>query len=448
MVQQVLSSVLLVLATIPATNEARAQSGSKDAELTGIWQLMGESGGKKVGYAFYEFKDGALGVFAGTFTLGQGKYTVDGSKNPKEIDLPSFVHFGPAGTSLKGIYRVQGDSLTIMLVRGNIAPEKQIRPSNFDDTKNKDVIHITLERVWNAMTGPDLILSIASDEFTKNGIFERNLKKMRELEKLMMSENSELRSLAEDTMLLVEKRAKAKIAEDYWRKAAMDPKALRNEIAKRLIAELPREDTAENRQKFADDIATAFLLSGPNNARVHAAGELLFQLDKVQSVSLVPVLKSRYQKATPNNEAVSVSIAIPEKPPAEITIVNKGKMSLHNIIFWYYMEVTPPPGLSADDVAALSAAAALGARRFVLTNLRDKALQDRVSAMGARNVIFVPILGAGDVVKVKYDLGSLRRCKRAEFSLYSDEVIIARQRIEGVEKAQQWIEKRFAPKGQ
>jgi hypothetical protein len=290
----------------------------------------------------------------------------------------------------------------------------------------------------------DALFAWLSDAYSVNGRAATLKKDSDAVARLLKSDNADLRRLVEDAVELAELRLKAKVTYDLWKRAATDPTALRAMLLKRVVEELPLPDTPENNQKFADDIADALRLSGPNDARVRAVGQLLVQLDKVQAVSVPPVLRERFPNAAADGRSVELSAALePGKLPAEMTLVNKGTKPLHNVILWFYLEAKPPAGLSAEEMKGLAGAYLLGGRKFAVGAWRDRQLQDRVMALGSRNMVYVPLLNPDDKVRVTYELGSVRGCKRAVFSLYSEELKVADQAIQGIKEMQAEIERMF-----
>jgi uncharacterized protein (TIGR03067 family) len=120
----------------------------KEATIIGQW--VGEkavAGGMNLpvpdgGIIFTFAPDGLLTVTQG----GRGKpdagsYTVDPKKNPAEIDLVPAADKKEA--VLQGIYKLDGDTLTLCFRRG--APGAE-RPKAFESPAGSDVIVMTLKR--------------------------------------------------------------------------------------------------------------------------------------------------------------------------------------------------------------------------------------------------------------------------------------------------------------
>src|SRR5262249_2130150 len=136
----------------------------------------------------------------------------------------------------------------------------------------------------------------------------------------------------------------------------------------------------------------------------------------------------------------------PGKLPAEMTLVNKGTRPLHNVLVWHHLEAAPPPGFTPAEYGGMGAALVAGGWKFVFTKYTDRQLQDYATALGSRNLVFVPVLSPRDTVRLPYNLGVVRWCKRATFTLYSDELKVENQAIEGIKEMQDLIERRFGPK--
>src|SRR5262245_7012838 len=71
------------------------------------------------------------------------KYRLDREKSPKEIDV-THVNGPVAGKTVKGIYKVEKDTLTICLIVARDGAEKKPRPTDF--TKGKDAVVLKFDR--------------------------------------------------------------------------------------------------------------------------------------------------------------------------------------------------------------------------------------------------------------------------------------------------------------
>ena len=134
------SLVLTVLALVPLSNPAEVKT-----ELEGTWAV------KSLLFRGAESKDArdrkAEWVFKGDKTMvrfegkddseGWQTFRLDSTKDPKEIDLQ-----GPGGTA-KGIYRVEGDTLTICLPLPFVTKE---RPTKFESDRTGKFCLLTRTR--------------------------------------------------------------------------------------------------------------------------------------------------------------------------------------------------------------------------------------------------------------------------------------------------------------
>jgi uncharacterized protein (TIGR03067 family) len=72
----------------------------------------------------------------------EGTYKVDAKKNPAEIDILPPAEKAGRGV-VKGIYKVDGDTLTLCFARGKDDSE---RPTKFDSPEGSNVMLMTLKR--------------------------------------------------------------------------------------------------------------------------------------------------------------------------------------------------------------------------------------------------------------------------------------------------------------
>jgi len=141
-------SMLLFLAIgLPVTADQLKQDEEATDELRGIWVGTAAVTSDKEGrfVSVWEFKEDKI-VTTLEDRTSEWKYRADPKKNPKEIDLTPGG--GPsAGKTLKGIYKIEKDVLTICHVRTGVdGAEKKDRPSEFDAKKRDDVVILTFER--------------------------------------------------------------------------------------------------------------------------------------------------------------------------------------------------------------------------------------------------------------------------------------------------------------
>jgi uncharacterized protein (TIGR03067 family) len=145
-------SMLLFLAVglLVAADHPKKDKETAD-ELRGIWVGIGAvTSGKAARLeSIWDFKEDKIVLTLTVTTLkgrtSEWKYRADPKMNPKEIDLTPGV--GPsAGKTLKGIYKIEKNILTICYVRVGVDAEKKDRPSEFDAKKRDDVVILTFER--------------------------------------------------------------------------------------------------------------------------------------------------------------------------------------------------------------------------------------------------------------------------------------------------------------
>jgi uncharacterized protein (TIGR03067 family) len=125
---------------------------NKNAEthdLKGIWSgkkfRVFEKEGDFAGV--YDFTENQLETFLDDKNEKcQWRYRTDPTKSPQEIDLTQVD--GPfVGKTLKGIYKIDKDVLSICYVRPSVeGAETKARPTEFDTKKRDDVVLLTFER--------------------------------------------------------------------------------------------------------------------------------------------------------------------------------------------------------------------------------------------------------------------------------------------------------------
>ena len=117
----------------------------KAGPLVGEWVAEaavsgGEAGPAPKGVTYTFAADGTLTITGGRGKPGALAYKADPAKDPVHIDLlPPGGAGGPAGV---GIYKVDGDTLTLCVASGKGAE----RPARFESPKGSRVMLMTLRR--------------------------------------------------------------------------------------------------------------------------------------------------------------------------------------------------------------------------------------------------------------------------------------------------------------
>ena len=140
------ASVLIGLALALGAPASKEPPKKEPASPIGEWVAATVMVGGK-GEAFPE-RDFAYTLTAdGKFLMrkgkagGEGKYTLDPKKDPPEIDI--FLD-GKADTpTMQGIYKVDGDTLTLCVARGG---RNAIRPKKFEAPEGSEMMLLVLER--------------------------------------------------------------------------------------------------------------------------------------------------------------------------------------------------------------------------------------------------------------------------------------------------------------
>ena len=138
--------MLLTVLALAVTLAAPAKDGKKDQpSLVGEWAAETATVGGKpenpppgTTWTFTADGKSVLNVGGGKAEGGlDAKYTTDAKKDPAQVDISE----GPKGMPMKGIYKVDGDTLTLCLVQ-----EGQERPTAFESPAGSMAILITLKR--------------------------------------------------------------------------------------------------------------------------------------------------------------------------------------------------------------------------------------------------------------------------------------------------------------
>jgi len=125
-------------------DEPKKNQEKSTNELLGTWEAKKSetSNGTFPFTAHWEFKSDIFRVLVKSLERAKWKYRLNSKKNPKEIDLTP-----PGGKTVKGIYKVEKDTLTICYVDTSVdGAEKKDRPTSFDPKKRDDVKVITFVR--------------------------------------------------------------------------------------------------------------------------------------------------------------------------------------------------------------------------------------------------------------------------------------------------------------
>jgi uncharacterized protein (TIGR03067 family) len=153
MTRNILLLVLLVsLAAMPAATAAEKDDAKAELKkLQGTWQVTkwvddsGEAAGADEIKDFtFVFKDQTVEMRNGKDSRRPAlKFTLNPEKKPKWIDIEMG---GPVGTS-EGVYKLEGDELTICVVSGGKNGKPAPRPTEFAAKKGEHHALFVLKRV-------------------------------------------------------------------------------------------------------------------------------------------------------------------------------------------------------------------------------------------------------------------------------------------------------------
>jgi len=140
------TAMLPTVLALAVTLAAPAKDGKKDApSLVGEWAaetatIGGKPENPPPGTTWAFTADGKSVLQVGDKAVGgmDAKYTTDAKMDPAQVDIAE----GPKGKPMKGIYKVDGDTLTLCLVQ-----DGQERPTAFESPAGSMAIVITLKRV-------------------------------------------------------------------------------------------------------------------------------------------------------------------------------------------------------------------------------------------------------------------------------------------------------------
>src|SRR5262245_50913567 len=145
------SSLLIGLA-ISLGAPGPKEAPKKEASIIGEWigekfvmsgtEMPAAKGGKGMRFTFKD--DGKFTIHGKGEVPESGTYKIDPKKDPSEIDLTSPEGKPPHSTP--GIYKVEGDTLTICFTFALGDEKPAQRPTKFDSPKNSDLILMQFKR--------------------------------------------------------------------------------------------------------------------------------------------------------------------------------------------------------------------------------------------------------------------------------------------------------------
>jgi uncharacterized protein (TIGR03067 family) len=145
--------LLIAIGVLCCSDAIPQEQDSGDKEIEGAWRGITATTFSLTGAFPYtwEIKDGVISSTSRRpvpESKSKSKYRLVADKNPKEIDLVR-ESGAAAGKTLKGIYKVEKDTLVICHVSPTLEePEKQARPTvfEFDSNKNPYWVLLTFRR--------------------------------------------------------------------------------------------------------------------------------------------------------------------------------------------------------------------------------------------------------------------------------------------------------------
>jgi uncharacterized protein (TIGR03067 family) len=139
----------LMLATLGMAGIAvgsQEVAAAKDLELQGKWTAVSaeQDGREAVDIVGHELliEDGNFSIKEKGATIYEGTLRLDTSASPSAVD---FKHTGhpSSGTTWRGIYRIDGDTLTICDNAGDL---ERSRPTSFDTKPNTGLVRVVFKR--------------------------------------------------------------------------------------------------------------------------------------------------------------------------------------------------------------------------------------------------------------------------------------------------------------
>lgn len=146
--RMLLGSAVIFLAWAVSAQEKNATQDEMKS-LQGIWQVTKwiDPEGKaapddEVKEMFFEFKKDRVVMRAEPL-----KFTLNPSKKPKWIDLDFDAAGIDVGVEMKGIYKLEGDVLTICVISGSTSGQSAERPTEFKTNKQKHHTLFVMKKV-------------------------------------------------------------------------------------------------------------------------------------------------------------------------------------------------------------------------------------------------------------------------------------------------------------
>jgi uncharacterized protein (TIGR03067 family) len=130
------AAMLMIISTLAVENPQDDEAKKEVAKLNGTWQITKFIDPSGPPLPDNEFKDGTLEFKDGSLTIRKTKddagqtmtYSVDTSKEPKWIDVKT----DRVKVKTVGIYKLDGDELTLCVVELNGENAKDARPTKFE----------------------------------------------------------------------------------------------------------------------------------------------------------------------------------------------------------------------------------------------------------------------------------------------------------------------------